>query len=119
MISMKKYRAAWKKRDEETRVMNESRRQKALGCARKLSRVLADQFGAKKVTLVGSILHGSRFKANSDIDLAVEGIKPDQYFNALVQCQTAGFPVDLIETAAATPLMTSRIAKGKVLYERR
>ncbi len=117
--TVEKYRLARQKRAEEAKLQNESRRQLALQRGRELSTMLRDRFAAKKVVLFGSVLSSERFKENSDIDLAVEGIEPENYFSALADCQTGDFPVDLIEIATATRLMKERIARGMVLYERK
>jgi uncharacterized protein len=117
--TIEKYRKAWDERAEEAKRRNESRRHEALQCAQKLAGMLVDRFGAKKVELFGSVLHKDRFNKDSDIDIAVEGIGPEKYFSAVAECQTADFPVDLVDVATATRLMKERIARGTILYEQK
>jgi predicted nucleotidyltransferase len=114
-----KYRQAWNEHTEEIKRNNESRRQEALQCARKLAGMLVERFGAKKVGLFGSVIHKTRFDKDSDIDIAVEGITPEKYFRAAAECQSAGFPVDLVDVATTTQLMKERISRGTVLYEQK
>jgi predicted nucleotidyltransferase len=116
---VEKYRKAWHKCAEETKLKNESLRQEALKDAQKLASMLVHQFGAKKVVLFGSVLNEDCFNKGSDIDIAVEGIEPEKYFIAVAECQNVNFPVDLIEIATTTRLMKERIAKGMILYERK
>ncbi len=47
-------------------------------------KLLVDEFKANKIILFGSLAKGG-FNENSDIDLAVAGIEPSQYFKALAQ----------------------------------
>jgi predicted nucleotidyltransferase len=112
-----KYRNAWHERAIKTKVRNAFRRQKALQYAQECSNMLVDRFGVKKVVLFGSVLSEDGFNKDSDIDIAVEGI--EKYFNAVAECQSDEFSVDIIESAKATPLMKERVAKGMVLYERK
>jgi predicted nucleotidyltransferase len=51
--------------------------------ARKAAQLLKERFGVKRVRVFGSLTHKSRFYPGSDIDLAVEGLKPDDFWEAL------------------------------------
>lgn len=64
-----------------------ARRKALVARARAEARAVADllvrDFGAKRVLLFGSLVRGAPFGRNSDIDLAVEGLDPDDLFRAV------------------------------------
>ena len=51
--------------------------------AREAAEILRNEFGAKKVILFGSLAQRGRFTLWSDIDLAVQGIPPSRFFEAV------------------------------------
>ncbi len=51
--------------------------------ARKASQLLKEQYGVQRVRVFGSLVHEEAFHPGSDIDLAVEGLKPSDYWEAL------------------------------------
>ena len=51
--------------------------------ARKAAQILKERYDADRVRVFGSLVHEGRFHAGSDIDLAVEGLKPVEYWKAL------------------------------------
>jgi predicted nucleotidyltransferase len=58
---------------------------------------LGPQFGIERAYIFGSLLQPGRFHADSDVDIAVETIDPDQHFTAISQLMSAlGRDVDLI-----------------------
>jgi predicted nucleotidyltransferase len=77
------YTIAWKARlteDEEKRLrlFHEARE-----AAEKAAKILVEQFDAERVYLIGSLLSEDFFTEYSDIDIAVSGLKADEYFKAL------------------------------------
>ena len=66
--------------------------------------------GATRVRLFGSLVTG-RHGATPDVDLAIEGLPPDQYFDLLAELTSFASPidVDLIETELASPGLLARI----------
>lgn len=85
------YRPGETLRARKTRLEESARRD-----AGRIARLLIREFGAKRVWLFGSLATGRGFRRNSDIDLAVEGLRPDQFFRAVGRAlQLARFPVDL------------------------
>ena len=64
------------------------------------------QHGARRVVGIGSVFAPSRrFTSRSDIDLAVEGLRPECFFRVSAQAAAlTDFSLDLIpiETASAT-----------------
>ncbi len=82
-----------------------------------LVRLLVDELGVSRVILFGSLLEG-RLHKRSDIDLAVEGLSPERYWEALWRCaEAADRHVDLIpieETSAS--LRQHLLEHGEVLH---
>ena len=80
--------------------------------------VLVREFGVRKVLLFGSLLRG-RAHLESDIDLAVQGLVPEQYFAALTRCtEVAGRNVDLVLLEEAGDALLEIVeGRGEVLYD--
>jgi predicted nucleotidyltransferase len=79
-------------------------REQLLRRVRKAAEVLKNQFGARRVLLFGSLAQPLWFKEDSDVDLAVEGLKSGKdYWEAwqVVEEIIADRLVDLIEIETA------------------
>lgn len=81
--------------------------------ARTLVPTLADacrRRGARRVRLFGSLVTGN-YGATPDVDLAIEGLPPDQFFDLLAELTSLASPidVDLIETELAHASLRARI----------
>lgn len=65
----------------------------------KLAALLREQFGAECVKVFGSLVDKNRYTRWSDIDLAVWGIAPEQYYQAVgaVNDLSADIEVDLVD----------------------
>ncbi len=66
---------------------------------RKIARAAAAMkaYGAREVYIFGSLAEGT-FTRHSDIDMAVTGLPPEKYFNALGEAMDIlGKPLDLID----------------------
>jgi predicted nucleotidyltransferase len=82
-----------------------------------LASVLTKRFSVRRVVVFGSLLSGELYEA-SDLDLAVDGLAPEDYWRALdaVSC-SAGAAVDLIRLEDAPDALKQRIAReGRVLH---
>lgn len=118
------YAKAWQERWREEEKGERRRANLALAAAHQMATFLAGEYGVSRVWLFGSLalyFQGLReFRADSDIDLAVEGLVPEQYFQAGARLeQLSDFPVDLISMEACRPRVRQRILeKGILLYER-
>ncbi len=79
------------------------RRALAWAIARVAARLLKKRFGARRVIVYGSLAHGAWFHRRSDIDLAVEGIKPGKFFRAwaMLDRLDSPFEIDLTDYALA------------------
>jgi len=68
------------------------------------SRILKARFGARRVVLFGSLAFSTEFRRTSDVDLAVEGLKKGDYWEAwgAVEEVIDDRSVDLIEIKMAS-----------------
>lgn len=74
-----------------------------------MARCLKDEFGARRVRLFGSLARGDSTEG-SDIDLAVEGIEPGEFFHASARAALlTQRRADIIDVADASPLLNLRI----------
>jgi predicted nucleotidyltransferase len=74
-------------------------RERLLERVREAAAALKARYGARRVVLFGSLAHAAWFMPDSDVDLAVEGLAGDDYWQAwrLVEEIIGDRPVDLIE----------------------
>lgn len=75
-------------------------------------RLRKERFGARRVILFGSIAGQGGWHAESDIDLAVEGLPPAEFFPAYAACRDLlpqGLELDLVAIENAYPEMRARI----------
>jgi predicted nucleotidyltransferase len=114
-----KYLKYWRDRRQRQQEMNQRFALQARQEAQQMADVLVQQFGATQVILFGSLAKG-RFTAESDIDLAVEGIEPVQFFAALASAnRLTNRWVDLKPLEALEPYFYQRVMEtGEVLYAR-
>ncbi|MEW6661706.1 MAG: nucleotidyltransferase family protein [Bacillota bacterium] len=121
MIQYQTYLDAWKKRVKEREEARTDLRLRALAAAERAACRIGREFDVRRVILYGSLVHEpDRFYEESDIDLAVEGLEPGDFFAAWQLAETAagGFPVDLTLLEEAKPWLKERImAEGRVLYD--
>jgi predicted nucleotidyltransferase len=68
----------------ETSVAIISKKEKFLALARKCAKILKKKYNVHKIFLIGSLVIG-HFHDESDIDLVVEGLKPEFYIKALTE----------------------------------
>jgi predicted nucleotidyltransferase len=78
---------------------------------------LRSRFGVKKVILFGSIAHEAWFREDSDLDLAVEGLGAEDYWEAwaMVEDMIPERPVDFIDIESATDSMKRTISRHGVV----
>ena len=81
-----------------------ARQQAALETARQLALCLKERFQAKRVMLFGSATR-SDFSRWSDIDIAVWGVEPTDYFKAVAYASgfSSTFKVDLVDADDCQP----------------
>jgi predicted nucleotidyltransferase len=78
-------------------------RERLLEIIREAATTLKTRFGAQRVILFGSLAHAAWFTPDSDVDLVVEGLMGDAYWQAwrLLEEIIPSRPVDLIELETA------------------
>ncbi len=97
------YRKFARLRDETEMREMLARRERALLVARKAARILKESFGVTRVLLFGSLVTQSWFHIRSDVDLAVEGLKPKDFWRADCRLESIsdGFEIDLVDLSTA------------------
>jgi predicted nucleotidyltransferase len=111
----KQYKEAWdRRRRREEEDLNRKRElliRKVRQCARKLKAL-----GGKRVILFGSLAAG-KFRKDSDVDIAVEGLSVDAYFEALgiFEEKLGDVSFDLVDLKEALPTVVKRIEKEGIL----
>jgi len=96
--SIERYRAtALRRRSLEQRDLA-LRKERARQLAEHAAEMLKEQFGARRVVLFGSMVHGYWFTLTSDIDIGVWGLTPDTYFLAVAKLQdlSPDWSIDLV-----------------------
>ena len=115
-----RYRAAARRRATSRRLTpsDVAARDELLERVRAAAATLKARFGAKRVIMFGSLAHEAWFSANSDIDLAVEGLAGDSYYRAwrAVEEIVGDRAVDLVEVETARePLLNAIEREGVAL----
>ncbi|OGW16943.1 MAG: hypothetical protein A3G93_08675, partial [Nitrospinae bacterium RIFCSPLOWO2_12_FULL_45_22] len=89
----------------------------ALENAKKAAQILISEYGAKEVYLFGSLTHEENFSSRSDIDLAVTGLEPSFYYDAIGRIlQEIEFDLNLIPLETCKPSFRDRILQeGRLL----
>ncbi len=97
--AIEEYINAWKDRLKEEEEEQKNKFKKARSTASRCSRLLQEDFGVDEVYIVGSSQNQDRFHKRSDLDLAVQGLAPEEYYQALSSCidqASDGLNIDLI-----------------------
>lgn len=96
----------------------ENRKAQAMTGAEACVRLLTEQFGARRVILFGSLAGKRVWHGQSDIDLAVEGLAPSEFFRAYSACRDLlprDLDLDLVPLEKACPEMRARILEEVVI----
>lgn len=92
------------------------RQQQGLKIASKAASILKQQFGAERVVLFGSMLDHERMWWGSDIDLAVWGLRSEDFFKAGAAIERGhNFAIDLVEIQSAKPHILNAVEQGQEL----
>lgn len=80
---------------------------------RSAAATLKTRYGAKRVILFGSLAHEAWYDADSDVDLAVEGLAGDTIWQAwrVVEEIIGDRPVDLVEVETARESLRNAIER--------
>ncbi len=112
------YVAYWKRQQ----AIRQRRHQRLARSAwRDLDRIvqaLRENYGVQRVVVFGSLVKG-RFTAESDIDLAVAGLAPTDFFTAYAEVnRLSQFKVDLKPLESLHPHFRQRVlTQGEIIYE--
>ncbi len=111
---MARYRATAQAREAARQAANEQRREVAWHLARRAAELLRREFGAARVVVFGSLAHGAWFHERSDIDLAVAGMRDEDYWRADVALERLdrSFEFDLVTIESAPPRLLAEIQQG-------
>ncbi len=115
---LKQYRPleAIRRRKAVARADLEKRRCMANQVASQVAELLRSEFKAEKIYLFGSLSRSDGFTLWSDIDIAVNGIPPARFFEAvgMVIGISADFKIDLIDLDACPFAMRETIEKDGI-----
>jgi predicted nucleotidyltransferase len=86
-------------------------RERLLALVRSAAAELKIRFGVRRVFLIGSLAQEACLSAHSDVDLAVEGLAGDEYWEAwrMTEEMIPDRPVDLIDMETAGESMLRSI----------
>jgi predicted nucleotidyltransferase len=113
------YIRAWRERWRQEHRADTAIARSARATARKVARLLVRRYGARRVVLCGSLARGD-FRRGSDIDLAVDGVPAERFFEASAAAARAAgrFDVDVVPIESATPRYREWLAdEGVVLHD--
>lgn len=84
--------------------------------ARRAAELLKRQFGATRVVLFGSLAHRLWFTRWSDIDLAVWGIAPGEFYRAagIVAEMNSHFKIDVVDPESCRPSVREEIEEDGI-----
>jgi len=115
---MNAYQATARRRKDSAIAQTQKRWQQAQALAHKASNFLKQEYGEVEVILFGSSTQRDQFHLNSDIDLAIKGLPPEQFFKAVAQLQDLSpeFKIDLVQLEyCQTSLHQLILEEGKPL----
>ena len=87
-------------------------REEALALAERCAETLRNEFQARRVIPFGSVRGDAPWRADSDIDLAVEGVPGELFFHAWSAVERTlprGVGLDLVDLETASPELRARI----------
>lgn len=98
----------------------EARRAAAWEAAMACIDLLRARFGVRRAVVLGSLAGHSPWHERSDIDIAVEGLAPERYFEALRACWDLlpeGMELHLVTMESAPPHLRSQILEENKMPE--
>jgi predicted nucleotidyltransferase len=114
MESLAVYRKTAREHARHVALARRQRRERAWEIARAAATLLKTHYQAARVVVFGSLIQPDRFHLWSDVDLAVWGLSPTDYFEAVARVLDVGgeIKVDLIMAEKAKPYLHEAIAQG-------
>jgi uncharacterized protein len=113
-----KYIDYWRDRQTKQKLESAMLARQAWADIQKVAELLRCKFGATRVIVFGSLVRDDRFDAESDIDMAVEGILPEDYFTAMAEVNEVSHQwVDLKPMESLEPHFLQKVlTMGKSIY---
>jgi predicted nucleotidyltransferase len=115
---LERYRDAARRRaaSRELASSDVAARDDLLKRVRNAAAILRTRYGVKRVILFGSLAHEAWYSADSDVDLAVEGLPSDVYWRAwrAIEEIIGDRSVDLVEVETAGESLRSAIERHGV-----
>ena len=110
------YRATARRREAQAQQERERRIRRAWVVARQAASLLKERFGARQVVLYGSLARRDFFHRRSDIDLAVAGIAPRDFWRAwsALDRLDSRFEIDLMDMEDLSPALRLQIEREGV-----
>ena len=107
------YRATARRQAEQEQQTQYQRAERARNVTYQAARLLKEEFGATRVILFGSLARNDHFHLRSDIDLAVEGVTPQDFWRAWAALDTIGdeFELDLVDIETALPALRQQVER--------
>ena len=117
MDTLLAYREAARERDRSREETRKRRYEKAWEAARAAAALLKSSYHAARVVAFGSLINADRFHLWSDVDLAVWGLAPGDYFEAVARVLDLGgeIKVDLIRGERCKPSLREALETGTEL----
>jgi predicted nucleotidyltransferase len=94
----------------------EDRIARAWQTARSAAQLLQNRYGVNRIRVFGSLLHPDQFHAKSDVDLAVEGLAVQDYWDALADILFLDneITVDLVDPSTCPPAVWANVEREGV-----
>jgi predicted nucleotidyltransferase len=105
----RRYASLYRQKEEARRRGDARRAVEIKARLPEVAQLLRRDYGASEVGYFGSLCGGT-LRAESDVDLFADRIRPGAYFEALDRItEILGLQVDLVELASAPPSLSERI----------
>jgi len=121
MIDIVAVRRNLEARTERERSEREARRALAeLNVSEAVRGVMAKFPSVRRVFLFGSVIRPNAFRLHSDVDVAIEGLGPADYFSIWRAIEEAapGWAIDLRDITQPSEFAERVQSTGKLIYER-
>ncbi len=112
-----KQHVEWLRRSStQSRPLLKERLDRAWQTARRATQLLQERYGVSRVRVFGSLIHPTQFHTRSDIDLAVEGLAVQDYWDALADVLFLDdeVTVDLVDSDTCAPAIWAIVEKEGV-----
>ena len=108
---MAEYVATARRRYLEEQTALQQRVQRAWSLAHEAATLLRNRFNATRIVVFGSLLHPNMFTAQSDVDIAAWGIRPEDTLRAIgaIYDLSTEIRINLVDVNTARPVVYETI----------